>query len=90
MVDDALPVGYEQPLHTALTSPILLGGVPRTSWRSSTPRSPPCWRLGARVPWIGMPLGFLVHAVAAFVTARDPWFFTVPGRHLRLPAALDS
>ena len=89
MADDALPVGYEQPLHTALTSPILLGGVPRTLAILNATLAA-MLALGARVPWVGLPLGFLVHAVAAFVTARDPWFFTVLGRHLRLPAALDS
>ena len=36
-----------------------------------------------RVPLLAVPLGLAAHAVAAWMTKRDPYFFEILLRHVR-------
>jgi type IV secretory pathway TrbD component len=76
------PDGYQIDLFTALTQPILLGGAPRTfAILNGTATVLVCLPLG--LPWIGLPFGIASHAMAVYLTKRDPHFFEILLRHLR-------
>lgn len=78
MDDDGLSI----PLFQSLTQPILLGGVPRTFAILNG-----MFAMILSVPlglfYVGVPLGIFLHALAAWLTKRDPHFFEVLMRHLR-------
>ncbi len=79
--------GYEVPLHRALTEPILLAGAPR-SFAILNGTLAASIGLGLRL-WIAGGLIWLVgHAVAVWVTRKDPAFLTVLSRHARHKGAL--
>ena len=79
---EQVPEGYEIDLFTSLTQPILFGGVPRTfAIRNGTMAAIICLPLG--LPLLGLPLGVVAHAFAAWMTKRDPYFFGILMRHLR-------
>jgi type IV secretion system protein VirB3 len=79
---EAAPEGYEIDLFTSLTQPIMFGGVPRTfAILNGTLAAIICLPLG--LPILGLPLGLAAHAVAAWMTRRDPYFFEILMRHLR-------
>lgn len=76
------PEGYEIDLFTSLTQPILFGGVPRGfAIVNATMTAVIALPLG--LPIIGVPLGLAAHAVAAWMTRRDPYFFEILLRHVR-------
>jgi type IV secretion system protein TrbD len=75
------PDGYEVPLFTSLTQPILLGGVPRSFAIVNVTLSA-CLAIGMQLWWLGIPLGLVMHGVAYFFTKRDPYFFEILRRHL--------
>jgi type IV secretion system protein VirB3 len=81
------PEGYRVELFTALTQPILLGGVPRNSailiWTMAFAAA---FAIGGAFFWIGFLGGFVVQAIAAFLIKRDQYFFEILKRHLRQPA----
>ena len=88
MPSESPPDGFEVPLHTALTQPVLFAGVPRTLGILGLTFILAV-SLGLRVWWIGLPLGVLVHGVAVWLTRRDPLWFDVLRDHLKQPDALD-
>lgn len=75
------PDGYEVPMHTSLTSPILLAGVPR-EYAIMNATLAAALTLGLHVWWIGVPLGIVGHSLGAWMTKRDANFFEVLRRHL--------
>jgi type IV secretion system protein VirB3 len=79
--------GYEVVLHRALTEPILLAGAPR-SFAILNGTLAASIGLGLRL-WIAGGVIWLVgHAVAVWVTRKDPAFLTVLSRHARHKGAL--
>ena len=79
---EEVPEGFEIDLFTSLTQPIFFGGVPRTfAILNGTITAIICLPLG--LPILGLPFGLGVHAVAAWMTRRDPYFFEILMRHLR-------
>ena len=73
----------EIPLFQSLTQPILLGGVPRTfAILNGVLAAVISIPLG--LFYVGIPLAISLHAFAAWMTKRDPYFFEVLIRHLRL------
>ena len=79
--------GYEVVLHRALTEPILLAGAPR-SFAILNGTLAASIGLGLRL-WIAGGLIWLVgHAVAVWVTRKDPAFLNVLSRHARHKGAL--
>jgi type IV secretion system protein TrbD len=79
--------GYDVALHRALTEPILLAGAPR-SFAILNGTLAASIGLGLRL-WIAGGLIWLCgHAVAVWVTRKDPLFLTVLSRHARHKGAL--
>ena len=79
--------GFEVPLHRSLTEPILIAGAPR-SFAILNGTLSAAIGLGLRL-WIAGVLIWLVgHAIAVWVTRKDPAFLTVLSRHARHKGAL--
>ena len=75
-------VGFEAPLHRALTEPILLGGAPRAVAILNGTQAAAIG-LGLQ-QWIaGIGLFLIGHSIAVFAAKRDPDFLPVLVRHLR-------
>jgi type IV secretion system protein VirB3 len=75
-------VGFEAPLHRALTEPILLGGVPRgIAIVNGTLAA--ALGLGLQMWLAGLALWLIGHSLSVFATKRDPDFALVLVRHLR-------
>lgn len=82
-------VGLEIGFHNALSEPITIAGVPRmVAILNGTLMA--VISLGLQVPWLGLPLGLGVHAVAFWLTKQDPYFFDCLRRHLRQRPYLDA
>ena len=74
--------GFEVPLHTALTEPILLAGAPRgIAIVNGTIAA--AVGLGLRLWLAGLIIWVIGHSVAVFAAKRDPQFGEVLKRHLR-------
>ena len=73
--------GYRIRLHNSLTTPILLGGVPRQfailNWTICA-----ALVLGMRAIYL-FPLFIMFHLSAVFFAKKDPYFFEVVVRHLK-------
>ena len=83
----SLVPGYEVALHRALTEPILIAGAPR-SFAILNGTLAAAIGIGLRV-WIAGALIWLIgHALAVWVTRKDPAFLTVLSRHARHKGAL--
>ncbi|PBB65900.1 conjugal transfer protein [Mesorhizobium sp. WSM4312] len=83
---DAVP-GWTVPVHRALTEHILLGGAPRAiAILNGTLAG--AVGLGLRLWLVGLIIWALGHFTAVWAARRDPLFFEVGRRHLRLPAHL--
>jgi type IV secretion system protein TrbD len=79
--------GYDVVLHRALTEPILIAGAPR-SFAILNGTLAAAIGVGLRV-WIAGALIWLIgHAIAVWVTRKDPAFLTVLSRHARHKGAL--
>ena len=79
--------GFEVSLHRSLTEPILLAGAPR-SFAILNGTLAAAIGVGLRV-WIAGALIWLTgHAIAVWVTRKDPVFLTVLSRHARHKGAL--
>jgi type IV secretion system protein TrbD len=87
-MSNSMPEGFEVPLYQALAEPMLISGVPR-SFAIINLTVALALGLGLRLWWLGIPLGLAVHTAAVFFTKRDPWWFDVFRRHLRMPRFLD-
>lgn len=73
--------GYRISLHNSLTTPIMLGGVPRQfsilNWTICA-----ALVLGMRAVYL-LPIFVMIHLVAVFFAKKDPYFFEVILRHLK-------
>jgi type IV secretory pathway TrbD component len=79
--------GFEVALHRALTEPILLAGAPR-NFAILNGTLAASIGLGLRLWIAGLLIWFTGHAVAVWVTRKDPAFLTVLSRHARHKVAL--
>ena len=79
--------GYEVALHRALTEPILLAGAPR-SFAILNGTLAASIGLGLRLWIAGLLIWLASHAVAVWVTRKDPAFLIVLSRHTRHKGAL--
>ena len=88
MLGHHLPIsGYEVALHRALTEPILLAGAPR-SFAILNGTLAASIGLGLRLWIAGLLIWLAGHAVAVWVTRKDPAFLIVLSRHARHKGAL--
>ena len=83
---DVIP-GYEVPMHRSLTEPVLIGGAPR-SFAILNGTLSAAVGLGLRLWVAGLVLWAVGHALAVWVTRKDPAFLTVLSRHARHKGAL--
>lgn len=79
--------GYEVVLHRALTEPILLAGSPR-NFAILNGTLAAAIGLGLRLWLAGLLIWVIGHALAVWVTRKDPAFLTVLSRHARHKGAL--
>ena len=79
--------GFEVVLHRSLTEPVLLAGAPR-SFAILNGTLAASVGLGLRLWLAGMMIWLIGHAVAVWVTRKDPAFLTVLSRHVRHKGAL--
>ncbi|AZO55783.1 MULTISPECIES: VirB3 family type IV secretion system protein [unclassified Mesorhizobium] len=79
--------GFTVHVHRALTEHILLGGAPRSiAILNGTLAG--AVGLGLRLWLVGLIIWAVGHFTAVWAARRDPLFFEVGRRHLRLPAHL--
>ena len=81
------PQGYEVILHRSLTEPILLAGSPR-NFAILNGTLAASIGLGLRLWLAGLLIWVVGHAIAVWVTRKDPAFLTVLSRHARHKGAL--
>jgi len=86
---DELPDGYRVELHTQVSAPITIGGVPR-QWAIMIGTCVLVVSLGLKMPYIGVPLGMALWAAAYAITKDDPLFFEVAKRHIYHPSHLEG
>ena len=79
--------GYQVPLHRALTEPVLIAGAPR-GFAILNGTLAAAIGLGLRIWIAGLLIWIVGHAVAVWVTRKDPEFLTVLSRHARHKGAL--
>lgn len=77
-------VGFQAPVHRALTDPILLGGAPRAVAIANGTLAAAV-SLGLRLWLIGIVVWAAGHLAAVWATRRDTQFVDVVRRHLRYP-----
>lgn len=73
--------GYRIVLHNSLTTPIMLGGVPR-QFAILNATIGAALVLGMRAFFL-LPVFIIIHVAAIWFAKKDPYFFTVLLRHLR-------
>lgn len=76
------PRGFRIALHTNISSPITIGGVPR-GIATAVGTMTVLISISFQQPWFGVPFGMLLWAVAYAATKADPYFFRVLDRHVR-------
>ena len=74
--------GFEVPLHRSLTDPILIAGAPRNVVILNGTLAAAVG-LGLRLWLAGLLIWLIGHAIAVWVTRKDPAFLTVLSRHAR-------
>ena len=79
--------GFEVVLHRSLTEPVLLAGAPR-SFAILNGTLAASVGLGLRLWLVGVMIWLIGHAIAVWVTRKDPAFLTVLSRHVRHKGAL--
>ncbi len=89
MSDGADLPGYKIDLHTSVSSPITMAGVPRMV-AVAIGTLTLMLSLALQQPLIGIPLGFLLWAIAYALSKNDPYFFRTLDRHLRQPPYWDA
>jgi type IV secretory pathway TrbD component len=72
-------------LFQSLTEPIMLAGVPR-AFAIMNATMATVISMPLQLWYIGIPLGIIVHGVAAYLCKRDPYFFQILVRHLKQPS----
>jgi type IV secretion system protein VirB3 len=83
----AVVPGFEVVLHRSLTEPILIAGAPR-SFAILNGTLAASVGLGLRLWLAGLLIWAAGHAIAVWVTRKDPGFLTVLSRHARHKGAL--
>lgn len=87
-MSDDVAEGYEVPLHTSITQPILLGGVDRNiALMIWTPVA--AFSLPLGYFYIAIPIGLILHAIIAWFTSKEPHFYVIMRRHLKQKSFLD-
>jgi type IV secretion system protein VirB3 len=82
-----LPLGFEAPVHRALTEPILLAGAPRgLAILNGTLAA--AIGLGLRLWIAGLAIWLVGHVLSVWAAKRDPHFVEVVRRHVRIPPHL--
>lgn len=85
---EKMPEGFSVPIHRSLTTPIMLGGLPRTlAILNGTVII--SFVLGAQSLWI-LPIGILTHLVLVAIHRKDPEILTVLKRNINRPSFLRS
>ena len=84
-----LPEGYRVELHTQVSAPVTMGGVPR-QWAIMIGTVVLVVSLALKMPYIGLPLGAVIWAAAYAITKDDPYFFEVSKRHIYHPSHLEG
>jgi type IV secretory pathway TrbD component len=84
-INNEAVLGFEVPVHRALTEPILLAGAPR-SVAIVNGTLAAAIGLGLRLWIAGLVLWAIGHMAAVWATKRDPFFVDVVRRHVRYPA----
>jgi type IV secretion system protein VirB3 len=79
--------GFDVVLHRSLTEPILIAGAPR-GFAILNGTLAASVGLGLRLWLAGLLIWLAGHAVAVWVTRKDPAFLTVLSRHARHKGAL--
>lgn len=77
----AYPHDVAVPLHTSLTTPILLAGTPR-AFAILNVTLCAAIGLGLRQLWLALPVGLFAHGIAVWLTRQDAWWLDVLKRHL--------
>ena len=77
-----MSVGFEVPLHRALTEPILLGGAPR-GYTIAMGTLAAALGLGLQMWLPGIALWLMAHAAGVWGARADPQLIGVLGRHLK-------
>jgi type IV secretion system protein TrbD len=80
-------LGFQAPVHRALTEPILLAGAPRAVAILNGTLSAAIG-LGLRLWIAGLVLWAVGHVAAVWAAKRDPDFVEVVRRHVRIPVHL--
>jgi type IV secretion system protein TrbD len=80
-------LGFEAPVHRALTEPILLGGAPRAVAITNGTLAAAVG-LGLRLWIAGLVLWAMGHVAAVWAAKRDAQFVDVVRRHVRYPTHL--
>ena len=86
---DDLPEGYRVELHSQISAPITMGGVPR-QWAIMIGTTVLVVSLGLKAPYVGVPMGLALWAAAYAVTKDDSHVFEVAKRHLYHPPHLEG
>jgi type IV secretory pathway TrbD component len=76
-----LPKGFEVPIHRALTTPLLMAGVPR-EFAILNGTGTMAAGMGMHQLW-AVPIGLVIHLLARVAAKYDPQFFEVTVRHLK-------
>jgi type IV secretory pathway TrbD component len=85
---DKAPEGFCVPIHRSLTTPVMLGGLPRriAILNGTVIIS---FVLGAHNLWV-LPVGILSHLVLVALHKRDPHILPIIKRNLNRPSFLRS
>lgn len=78
-------LGFEAPVHRAITEPILLAGAPR-SIAIINGTLAAAVGLGLRLWIAGLAIWLVGHVIAIWAAKRDPYFVEVVRRHVRFPS----
>lgn len=80
MEEEEIP-GFMIPVHRALTTPLMMAGVPRNiAIINGTITA--ALGLGLHCLW-AIPLGIVIHAVARLAARQDPMYFEVLRSHIK-------
>jgi len=73
--------GYQVPIHNSLTTPLLLGGAPRTF---TLLNGTFCAAIGLGLhSWMIIPISLILQGVMAVLTKKDPYAGEVILRHVK-------
>lgn len=80
---------YVIPIHGSLAEPLTIAGVPRpVAIANATFAAVLCF--GLQAPWFGVPICTVIHGLALWITAEDPYAFQAMKRHLLHGSFLDA